>query len=224
MKNKKKDLYEKFGSTLIWFIIGLVIIAASIALTFRFSKYGDELKIQDYFAYAGSFGGAILSAGISFFILFITIERGKIEQEENMLNSARPILKINFNNIGNSHNYKIYYIKTNSKENSPDRLNFSIKNIGTGPARNLKIKIEDEYVTTFGGLIEKNDVGINEEILIDLRTKYNKLLTDDYCNLFIECTDIYNKRQYISEVKAVRQTGHTSIEYYEVIEERCIEL
>lgn len=221
---KKKKWVDELWKIMVWFVVFIVIVAISIMFSFKYSIYGSELKISDYFNFIGSFGGAALSSVISFIILFITIFYNKSEQEENMLNSARPVLKIKFNNNEIRDNPKIYYIKVDPKEHTFDNLNLSIKNIGTGPARSLKIKIKDEYVKTYGNLIEKNDIGVNEEIIINIRTKYNDLLINDSCNIFIECIDIYNKRQYVFQVKAIKLKEYTSVEYYELIDEKVIEL
>lgn len=221
---KNKSLLDGLIKILVIFTVWMVLLLICIMYIFKNSSYGDNLLISDYFNFVGSFGGAALSSIISFLILFISILFSKIEQKDNMLNSVRPILKINFISRRNEVNHKIYYTKVDSKESNFDNLNFSIKNIGTGPARGLKIKIDNEYVTTFGGLIEKSDLGVSEELSVDLRTKYESLLVDDYCDIFIECVDIYNKRQYIFEVRAIKQKGHTSVEYYELKDEKIIEL
>ena len=107
---------------------------------------------------------------------------------------------------------------------SYDHIKFKVKNIGVGPARALTIKIGDEYVETYGGLIEKNDLGVNEEIIISITTDYKKLLNNNECTMILECADIYNKRKYIFEVRAIKQEGYTSVEYYELKDEKIKEL
>lgn len=223
MKNKKKDLYEEFSSTLIWFLIGLVIICLSIALSFKFSKYGNELKIQDYFAYVGAFGGAILSAGISFFILFITIERGKIEQEENMLNSSRPVIKVEskFINYG-TDDPKIYYEKQ-GVHNKKDRtyIEFIIKNIGNGPARNIVMNLNETDVTTYTGINEKFDLGCGEHKYINIIASYDDITNrgQDNCMKII-CEDIFSKRQYEYEIAIIKDEENNYI--IQMIEENII--
>lgn len=88
----------------------------------------------------------------------------------------------------------------------------------------MTIKIGDEYVETYGGLIEKNDLGVNEEIIISITTDYKKLLNNNECTMILECADIYNKRKYIFEVRAIKQEGYTSVEYYELKDEKIKEL
>lgn len=221
---KKKNIIVALEKALFYFTIWIIILSISIILSFKFSKYGNQLFINDYLNFIGSFGGAALSSIISFLILFITIIYNSSEQEENMLNSARPILKINFVNSNDRHNCKIYYKNVDIKQNGYDNLNFKVKNIGTGPARKVEIYIKDEGVTNYGGLIEKNDLGVNEEIIINIRTKYENLLINGECLIIIKCIDIYNKRKYIFKVKAVKQKDHTSVEYFELIDENIIEL
>lgn len=226
MKRKEK-LIDGLGKILLYFTIWIMIVAISIIVSFKNSTYGNELLISDYFNFVGSFGGAALSSIISFFILFITIVYNKSEQEEDMLNSSRPILKISNNNDSDNINVKKYIIKVNKSKigySSYDHIKLKVKNIGVGPARALTIKIGNEYVETYGGLIEKNDLGVNEEIIISITTDYKELLINNECNMILECTDIYNKRKYIFEVRAIKQEGHTSVEYYELKDEKIKEL
>lgn len=225
--NKKQNLIGGLWKILLIFTVWIILISICIMFIFRNSNYGDTLLISDYFSFVGSFGGAALSSIISFFILFISIINNKSEQEENMLNSARPILKLNNNRESDNLNTKKYIIEIDQCKiaySTNDQMKFKIKNIGTGPARSLTIKIGGEYVKTYGGLIEKNDLGVNEEIIILITTDYKKILNNNECTIILECTDIYNKRQYMFEVSAIKQEGYTSIEYYELKDEKIKEL
>ncbi|WP_252224319.1 MULTISPECIES: hypothetical protein [unclassified Clostridium] len=78
---KKEDGFEKFVAI---FILVLIFIATCITLAFKFSQYGYLLEIKDYFNFAASFGGAILSAVISLMILYITVYQTREIQKENM--------------------------------------------------------------------------------------------------------------------------------------------
>lgn len=225
--NKKKNLIDGLWKILSIFTIWIILVSICIMFIFRNSNYGDTLLISDYFSFVGSFGGAALSSIISFCILFISIINNRSEQEENMLNSARPILKMNKNRESDNLNTKKYIIEIDACKigySTNDEIKFKIKNIGTGPARSLTIKIGEEYVKTYGGFIEKNDLGINEEITILITTDYKKILNNNECTIVLECTDIYNKRQYMFEVIAIKQEGYTSIEYYELKDEKIKEL
>lgn len=76
----RKDSFENFT---VIFLLTLIFVAICIACTFKLSKYGYLLEIKDYFNFAASFGGAILSAGISMIVLFITTKQTREIQDEN---------------------------------------------------------------------------------------------------------------------------------------------
>ncbi|MBN1079298.1 hypothetical protein [Clostridium botulinum] len=91
IKNKS---FEQAVSIFILYIIG---IGAFVAIAFRISSYGHELKISDYFNFVGSFGGAILGAIVSFLILYITVirERNALEQQRKRFEKEYNIKIIN---------------------------------------------------------------------------------------------------------------------------------
>lgn len=232
---KKKDKVDEFSKLLVVFLIGLIIIAITIAVAFKNSKYGGLLEIKDYFNFAGSFGGAILSASISFFILFITIESNKSEQQESMLNLSRPVLKVqvNFASVA-PQNERNYYAMKDVNQNRvrdrvKDRVSLEIKNIGTGPARKLTIKIGDFTVTRYTGLIEKLDIGVGEHLIINISAFYTEILENDkegngISELVVTCKDIFDKRLYEYKFNLIKEAECTNIQLVEMIEENIIDI
>ena len=179
MKNENKN-EKNLRKLFVEFILSLVFVAICIALAFKFSPYGHELKINDYFTYAGTFGGAILGAGISIAILYITIQNSNKDREEDMLNAARPILKVYKLTSTTNNRFNLGY--DNDGCRTCDNIYFGIKNIGVGPARSLSIQIagydvENPYNS---GKIEF-DLGVNEHIDMDIRTYFedNNILHED---------------------------------------------
>lgn len=218
----KKNLIDGLGKVLFYFIVWIILVAISIIFSFKVSKYGNHLLINDYFNFIGSFGGAALSSIISFFILFITIIYNKSDQEENMLNLSRPVIKIESRMSDNGEYAKEYCaVKDINKRENLILIKFIIKNIGNGPARNIEMKINDNSITTFNGIIEKLDLGVGEETYIWLIVRYAESFFKEENNLMeIICEDIFSKRQYKYKVSIIE--GKTCDNTIQMIEENII--
>ncbi len=220
---KKKELIDGLGKLLMYFTIWILIVATCIMFAFKNSIYGYQLVISDYFNFIGSFGGAALSSIISFLILFITIVYNKSEQEENMLNSARPVIKIESRMFDNDVYAKEYYaVEDITKIENLTFIKFIIKNIGNGPARNIEMKLNETVITTSNGVVEKLDLGVGEETYILLLVRYDESFFIDENNFMgIICEDIFSKRQYEYKVSVVE--GKISGNTMQMIEENVIE-
>lgn len=219
---KKKELIDRLGKVLMYFIIWILVVATCIMIAFNNSVYGDQLVISDYFNFIGSFGGAALSSIISFLILYITLVYNKSEQEENMLNLARPVIKIESRTFENDVYAKEYCaVQDRSKNENLTFVKFVIKNIGNGPARNIEMKINETVVTAFNRVVEKFDLGVGEETHILLLVRYGESLFIDGNNFMrIICEDIFSKRQYKYTVSIV--IGEISGDTMQIIEESVI--
>jgi len=87
LRNKNKFLFNG-----IIFMISIIIVSVALMLLFKNSYYGSELKIEHYFNFVSSFGGAILVSMTSVIVLVVTVKQTrdiqnkiiKREEEENI--------------------------------------------------------------------------------------------------------------------------------------------
>lgn len=96
-KNNEDIEDKKFGKFFTGFILYMIGVGLSVALVFRFMPYGYTLEIKEYFNFAGSFGGAILGAIVSFLILYVTVirERSALEEQRKRFEKDYNIKIIN---------------------------------------------------------------------------------------------------------------------------------
>lgn len=80
---KKNNIEKNTSRMFILLSVVLMIIGISISIIFRIIPYGDQLVIEDYFNFAGSFAGASIGALISMFVLYVTVNQTKEIQKEN---------------------------------------------------------------------------------------------------------------------------------------------
>ncbi|NWK12941.1 hypothetical protein [Clostridium cadaveris] len=220
-------------------IFGLILLTIVIMFTFSVFPCGEQLKINDYFQFSGSLFGAIIGAMVSFEILNITSKNQKEEFErrrkidehvrrEDMLNSSRPVLKVSICfNIDANRTY--FYEAEKSGTKSYNYVSLKFINIGTGPARNISIKINNNDVTRSSKIKEKFDLGVGEIEVIKIITDYNKILREGIegnkeAELYIACRDIYDERCYEYNIKLINEKDYTGIETVEMIEEKIIEI
>lgn len=76
---RNQEAYKKFFCVITFL---LIVGAVSIGFCFKYGKYGNLLKIEDYLSYIGSFGGATLGAIASFAVITISIAEQKKQFEE----------------------------------------------------------------------------------------------------------------------------------------------
>lgn len=245
-ENKKEELgkdEDRIINGAFWLIGYMILLALVIGGLFKYYDKSNELNIVNAFEYAGSFGGAVLGAGTSFIILSITSINQKKESKiqrnidesnrrEDMLNSARPILKVTIHKTANSNLGidRFYYLEVeNSGTKILDEISLQVKNIGTGPARNIEMKIKNKNVTTAGKTIDKFDLGVGEHEIISIYTDYEKVLKEDKqgykeAELSIICKDIYNSRYYQSIFNLKKEKNDTRVNIIESIEEKIVEI
>lgn len=165
---------------------------------------------KDILAYYSSIVGAcftgFITAGGLYFTLYENTktfnEQRKIDyyiREEEKINSVMPVLKIGIDFRLEAN----MWLKTNHEFESTsasDKLRFYIKNIGVGPALNLRVKIGGSYLNNLYNLDNIFDLGVNELISIDVKTKFDKIERivneNKHINVEVECSDVYNKRTY----------------------------
>lgn len=122
-----------------------------------------------------------------------------------------PILKVTKKFNGNE--YTCLYIdyendgKTAVGEN---RIEIAIRNIGKGPARNIKIKMEDFYAEDDYGFQYCSDLGSNEEILLNII--FNECMIKQqedykYIKFILEYIDIYKKKRYKMNILVMKKTN-----------------
>lgn len=218
--SKKKNSMDGLGKILLYFTIWIFIFSISILFSFKNSTYGSDLLISDYLNFIGSFGGAALSSVISFLILFITVFYNKSDREEDMLNSSRPVIKIESRISDNGEYIKEYCaVKDINKTEDMTLIKFMIKNIGNGPARNIEMKINENSITTLNGILEKLDLGVGEETYIWLLVRYEESFFKEENNFMeVICDDIFSKRQYKYKISIIEGTSTT----IQMIEENMI--
>lgn len=198
----KKNEYRKILNA--WAIA--IIVITSLILIISFDA-PIEISPDAWLAYTGT----IISSIVTFFVLFKTIEQNYILSEKNEINSAMPILKVTKKFNGNE--YTCLYIdyendgKTAVGEN---RIEIAIRNIGKGPARNIKIKMEDFYVEDDYGFQYCSDLGSNEEILLNII--FNECMIKQqedykYIKFILEYIDIYKKKRYKMNILAMKKTN-----------------
>ncbi|NFO40802.1 hypothetical protein FDB42_11985 [Clostridium botulinum] len=201
MKNKK-DEFEKFVAI---FMFVLIFIATCIMSAFKFSQYGYLLEIKDYFNFASSFGGAILSALISMMILYITVKQTREIQQDNRRRqdiadslTCIPMLDVNYSmNEENSHcgeceNLKMRKYEYKNEESDTIELDIIgwilLDNIGKGPCNVKKHriqytycdKIKTNYVTKWTDDFEDKSIKVEStEIITTNRNKLYQISISD---------------------------------------------
>lgn len=232
MDNNKKN---KIINTIVF--IGLIIFTFTIPFIIFAVVYGigdpPVYEKKDVLAYYGSiagacFGGFITAAGL-YFTLYQNTETfntqrkiDKDNRDEDKINAVMPVLK-----FGQAMNLNPnMFLRTNHQSESTstgDQLRLYIKNIGVGPALNIKIKIGDAYLNNLYNLTNAFDLGVNEIVPIEIRTKFDlieKIIDENkYINILFEYTDVYNKKNYKYYINAIKVKGSSFFETF-VIEKK----
>ncbi|WP_252248754.1 hypothetical protein [Clostridium sp. ZBS20] len=215
---KKEDGFEKFVAI---FIFVLIFIATCITLTFKFSQYGYLLEIKDYFNFAASFGGAILSAMMSLMILYITVKQTREIQEENRIvqkeNEKRqrrvdslicmPILDIDYNKEYFDIKNKTYETMKPYIEDYNGCVEFrcwiKFKNIGKGPCKINSYTISFNYINENGVNSDseyKVICGSNYIIPQEKTINYQISFKDENIRVDYKIVPIYTLNIYFSDV------------------------
>ncbi|MDU3323780.1 hypothetical protein [Clostridium sp.] len=235
---RKKD--DRFINGVLWLIGWMILFAIVLSLTFKSFDKANEITIVNAFEFAGSFGGAILGAGVSLIILSITLIRQRRDAEEqrevdkrirreDMLNSSRPVLKVQkYKTVNGAADINRFYYEASGTETHND-ICLNIKNIGTGPARGITIKLGDDDLLGENKIKQRFDLGVGECEAIKIFTDYSRVLKEDteknrHAKLYVSCRDIYNERQYDYKVKLMTKKGFSHIMTIELIEEKISEV
>lgn len=119
-KNKKKDKNDILLESMLFLFAVLILLGICILLFFKKYDTENKLNIVNYLEYIGSFGGAILSSGVSFIILSLTIifQRRDIEKQRQIDKNTREEERKQFEKDYNIKiindkldNYKNIYLK-----------------------------------------------------------------------------------------------------------------
>ena len=221
---EKLDKFIKNKIVKIFAIAILIIVIFSIVLFY--------LKIEpEWLGYIGNIIGIVMSSAVTFFVLYITIKEDYEAIQENfknhdidMANSVMPVIKVcrTIDKIG----YDLHFgLGLDNRIGQIMKLHIIIKNIGTGPARNIKIKSKEIYAKYFKGGIVCFDLGVNESIDAELIIAGDMSVENNnvkYINFEIEYMDIYRKRKYISCIRAYSPNSNNRYYLYEIVDEKII--
>ncbi|MGN2371868.1 hypothetical protein ACTFJW_17800 [Clostridium cagae] len=212
--NKEKNELEKF---IMCFLGALISIALCIAFVFKVSTYGNQLKIDDYFNFTASFGGAILGALISMIILYVTIINNKKENDDKRIEDVMPILEIKKPDTTIS-SMPVYLNCKNSGTEAQQNQLLVIENIGIGPGMGIKIEVDGKYLKGTNRLDYEFNLGTNQRMCLSMRSKnYSFKEYDDnnqYAEIIIECSDIFNERKYRYKFTGIKFKSHNDIESF----------
>lgn len=204
--NQKYKIMLKIWGIVIAIIIGLTVIIWGISIFLKIKISPDA-----WLSYCGVLIGVIISSIVTFFVLYKTIEQNYILSEENKINSAMPILKVN-KKINNSSitPLLIDYVNKGKESCDENSIEINIKNIGKGPARNIKINMDNYYAEDYYGFQYCFDLGSAEEI--DFKIIFNKNMIKQkedykYIKFILEYIDIYEKRDYKMHIRAMKKTN-----------------
>lgn len=181
--------------------------------------YNGELNKSDMLSYYGTMVGSFVTAFITVVGLYFTLKQNtktfniqrnidKKNREDDKINNVMPILKINKD--FSTYNFdQCLSVKHQSDDRSScDTLKIYVKNIGVGPAINLKIKLGSYYAANSAGVDNTFDLGVNEVATIQITTKFDLVSTEKdgkkYIPIVLECEDIYKKRVYTHYINAIK--------------------
>lgn len=195
--------------------IGIIIFVTFLMIYVN----GKYLNAEAWLSYTATLLGTFISGAVTFFVLYITIKQNHDEQEENLINGARPVLTIKYCSEDNfDETYYLNYMDNPYSE--PDIIRMKIKNIGTGPAMDIRINFDKFKAVTNLFTYAKFNLGIGEEINLCIKGKLDTLLDsyslDQYISCIILCHDIFNKRNYKYDITAIKAKNSSNIEVFEI--------
>lgn len=186
-------------------MIGVSLIIIASIMWVIHDRYPNELRVQDYMSFGAPAAGALLSGIMPFVVIYITNAYNKMDRERNMeiIEEDRRIAKEKYEEEKlNSVRPTLTFLDCEFADNA---IRFTVKNIGVGPAINIKVYDKNDVLC----LCEFVDLGIGDtysiviedltEILLNFKegisiTDYREFL------LNIKCTDIYNKKEYHQKI------------------------
>lgn len=209
-------------------VLALLVILLPICVFILVNTFGGSefVKKGELLSYYGTIIGACFTGYITALGLFYTLKQNadtfndqrdidKDNREEEKINSVMPVFKIG---IDSTMSPNIWF-QTNHQFKSTstcDQLLFYIKNIGIGPALNIRIKIGDDYINNLYNLDTVFDLGVSESVSINVKTKFDKIEKivngNKHINMELECNDVYNKRVYKYFVELIKTNNSSSFE------------
>ncbi|WP_459479615.1 hypothetical protein [Clostridium saccharoperbutylacetonicum] len=204
--SKKIFIVIGIVTALLPFIIFIAVYIANIKQIPIYEK-------KDVLAYYGSTIGAcftgFITAGGLYFTLYQNAEALKAQwrnekknREEDKINAVMPVLKVKRvkKEDGLDMNLKANCEFTPGVKQPDDHIKLYIKNIGIGPAINIKIKLGDYYANNSTNLINTFDLGVDEKVVIDIRTAFSSIEQEidekKQIIMILEFEDVYFKRIY----------------------------
>ncbi|NMF04556.1 hypothetical protein ACUH7Y_09545 [Clostridium beijerinckii] len=219
---------NKNKMTNITVFIGLIVSTMTIPFIIYAIVYGiGEAPVyekKDVLAYYGSIAGACFGGFITAAGLYYTLQQNaetfndqrkidKDNRDEDKVNSVMPVLKIDNYNRSTVDKYMA------TENASSDILQIYMKNIGVGPAINVKVKLGTNYANNSAKRPYTFDLGVDELVTVKINTDFSKIQkkigNDHYIKIILECTDVYNKKLYKQHINCIKPNGYSNFEIFE---------
>ncbi|NRT90921.1 hypothetical protein [Clostridium beijerinckii] len=194
IQNEDKLEEYKFTNIILQFVSTLSGIALLIVGGFKFSPYGQDLKVSDYLNFIGSFGGAILGAMMSLLILVITINNQKknMDDQRRIDNNARKEEKERF-----EKEYKIKII--NDKLNIYKDTYYIVKKMNMQLVK-IGDNLNEKYLNDISSL--RDDILIYREL--DSQFTFVVNLIDEQA-ILDEIEKVESIRMYLVKLEASQE-------------------
>ncbi|WP_160686876.1 hypothetical protein [Clostridium sp. C2-6-12] len=230
MSNRKN--YSVYMIFFIFLVLLIPILIFGLVNTFGGSEFAKKGELLSYY---GTIIGACFTGYITALGLFYTLKQNaetfndqrnidKGNREEEKINSVMPVFKIGIDFRTGAN----MWFKTNHQFNgtsTSDHLLFYIKNIGVGPALDIRIKIGDDYINNLYNVSTVFDSGVSELISIDVKTKFDEIEKtingNKHIDMQLEFKDVYNKRIYKYFVELIK-TSNSSLYETVIIKDKQI--